>query len=159
MSNEVRLIDANALKEEVNKKNVVGRFNTLALIDNAPTVEYPDVKEIIDVIHKTIYQFFDVCIDDEETPISDKDKLLLEVNKAICNAIKALECTSQAENVIEIENTFENGRFCKTCKHYIPNADDLSERCYDCLLSNFGDKAVRENAKLWKYPNWEAEND
>ena len=36
---EVRLIDANALKEEVNKKNVVGRFNMLLLIDNAPTVE------------------------------------------------------------------------------------------------------------------------
>ena len=38
---EVRLIDANALKEEVNKKKVVGRFNTLLLIDNAPTVEIP----------------------------------------------------------------------------------------------------------------------
>lgn len=36
---EIRLIDANALKEEVNKKNVVGRFNTIMLIDNAPTVE------------------------------------------------------------------------------------------------------------------------
>ena len=35
----MRLIDADALKEEVNKKNVVGRFNTLLLIDNAPTVE------------------------------------------------------------------------------------------------------------------------
>ena len=49
------------------------------------------MREILDVIHKTIYQFFDVCGDDEETPISDKDKLLLEVNKAICNNIKALE--------------------------------------------------------------------
>ena len=33
-----RLIDADALKEELNKKRVVGRFNTLLLIDNAPTV-------------------------------------------------------------------------------------------------------------------------
>ncbi len=49
------------------------------------------MKEILDVIHKTIYQFFDVCGDDEEVPISDKDKLLLEVNKAICNNLKALE--------------------------------------------------------------------
>lgn len=39
---EVRLIDANALKEEVNKKNVVGRFNTLLLIDNAPTINTED---------------------------------------------------------------------------------------------------------------------
>lgn len=35
----MRLIDADALKEEVNKKKVVGRFNTLLLIDNAPTVD------------------------------------------------------------------------------------------------------------------------
>ena len=33
-----RLIDADALKVEVNKKNVVGRFNTILLIDNAPTI-------------------------------------------------------------------------------------------------------------------------
>lgn len=49
------------------------------------------MKEILDVIHKTIYQFFDVCGDDEEVPMSDKDKLLLEVNKAICDNLKAIE--------------------------------------------------------------------
>lgn len=48
------------------------------------------MKEILNVIHNTIYQFFDVCSDDEEVPMSDKDKLLLEVNKAICNNLKAL---------------------------------------------------------------------
>ena len=35
----MRLIDADALKEEFNKKKVVGRFNTIMLIDNAPTVD------------------------------------------------------------------------------------------------------------------------
>jgi hypothetical protein len=49
------------------------------------------MKEILKVIHDTIYQFFDVCEDDEEVPMSGKDKLLLEVNKAICNNLKALE--------------------------------------------------------------------
>ena len=49
------------------------------------------MKEILNVIHNTIYQFFDVCSDDEEVPMSDKDKLLLKVNKAICNNLKALE--------------------------------------------------------------------
>ena len=51
------------------------------------------MKEILNVIHNTIYQFFDVCNDDEEVPMSDKDKLLLEVNKAICNNLKVLEQT------------------------------------------------------------------
>lgn len=49
------------------------------------------MKEILDVIHKTIYQFFDVCDDDEKVPMSDKNKLLLEVNKAICDNLKELE--------------------------------------------------------------------
>lgn len=49
------------------------------------------MKEILDIIHKTIYQFFDVCGDDEEVPMSDKIELLLEINKAICDNLKALE--------------------------------------------------------------------
>ena len=42
--------------------------------------------EILDIIHKTIYQFIDLRY--EEEPMSDKDKLLLEVNKAICNNLR-----------------------------------------------------------------------
>ena len=49
------------------------------------------IEEIINIVHKTIYQFFDVCGDNEEVPMSNKDKMLLGVNKAICNNIKALE--------------------------------------------------------------------
>lgn len=41
----MRLIDADALKEEVNKKKVVGRFNMLLLIDNALTVDNTPIVE------------------------------------------------------------------------------------------------------------------
>lgn len=47
------------------------------------------MKEILNVIHNTIYQF--VCGDYKEVPMSDKDELLLQVNQAICNNLKALE--------------------------------------------------------------------
>lgn len=46
--------------------------------------------EVIDTIHKTIYGFFDIADDDSEEPINDKDELLLTINKAISNAVKAL---------------------------------------------------------------------
>lgn len=62
-------------------------------------------EEIIDVIHKTIYQFFDVCGDNEEVPMSDKDELLLSVNKAICNNIKALE--QPCEDAVSRKAVFE----------------------------------------------------
>lgn len=59
---------------------------------------YNEPKEaIIDVIHKTIYGFFDVVADDSEEPMSEKDKLLLEVNKAVCNAIKDMGCPHKKE--------------------------------------------------------------
>ena len=50
-----------------------------------------EIKTITDIVHKTIYTFFDVCGDDEEVPMSEKDKLLLSVNKAICKGIRELE--------------------------------------------------------------------
>lgn len=55
---------------------------------NCPTEEALPLNIILDIIHKEIYKFFDICGDDEEVPISEKDKLLLNVNKAIHNAIK-----------------------------------------------------------------------
>ena len=59
------------------------------------TIANNENSAVLDVIHKTIYQFFDVCDDEEEVPMSDKDKLLLEVNKAICNNLKMLEQKSK----------------------------------------------------------------
>ena len=53
--------------------------------------KYISEDAVIDLIHKTILTFFDFADDDDEdTPISEKDKLLLTVNKTICNAIKEM---------------------------------------------------------------------
>ena len=45
---------------------------------------------ITDIVHKTIYSFFDIADDNSEEPINEKDELLLAVNKAICNNIKGV---------------------------------------------------------------------
>lgn len=66
------------------------------------------MKEILNVIHNTIYQFIDVCSDNEEVPMSDKDKLLLEVNKAICNNLKALEQQPCDDCVRELIREFDH---------------------------------------------------
>ena len=72
-------------------------------------------KEIFDVIHKTIYQFID-GEDNVEEPMSDKDKLLLEVNKAICNNLKALEQEPKyCDRNICISNEY-NGIGCEECE-------------------------------------------
>ena len=44
----------------------------------------------IDVVHHTIYEFFDVVEDDDESPITYKDMKLLELNKSISTRIKDL---------------------------------------------------------------------
>ena len=111
------------------------------------------MKEILNVIHNTIYQFFDVCDDDEEVPMSDKDKLLLEVNKAICNNLKALEqqpcedCISREEAKKLIQGKIDdipknkdgtygsmfgqyvNGLYCaKTAISYMPSVVPQTKR-------------------------------
>ena len=63
----------------------------------------------IDVVHKSILDFFDICDDDEESPMTYKDKQLLEINKAITTQIKSLP-SAQPEIVR-----------CKDCKHGSPN--------------------------------------
>ena len=44
--------------------------------------------EILGIIHSTIYDFMNESCDDEESPLTDKDELLLSVNKATCNNLK-----------------------------------------------------------------------
>jgi hypothetical protein len=41
----MRLVDADWVINELNKKRVVGRFNTIQVINSAPTVEVPDISE------------------------------------------------------------------------------------------------------------------
>ena len=60
---------------------------------------------VIDAVHKSIFDFFDICDDDEESPMTYKDELLLEVNKAITTQIKAMP-SAQPEIIM-----------CKDCIH------------------------------------------
>ena len=43
----------------------------------------------IDIVHKSIFDFFDICDDEEESPMTYKDEKLLELNKVITTQIKA----------------------------------------------------------------------
>lgn len=59
-------------------------------LEQQPCEDCINKAEVINTIHKTIYGFFDIADDDSEEPINDKDELLLTINKAISNAVKAL---------------------------------------------------------------------
>lgn len=60
-------------------------------------------EDAIDAVHKSIFEFFDICNDDEESPMTDKDEQLLEINKAVTTRIKALQ-PAQPEEVIPHRN-------------------------------------------------------
>lgn len=65
--------------------------------------DYISKQEVLDTIHKEIYNFFPTSGDDEWIPMNEEDKLLLDVNKKICNSINNLESTTfdkKAEIVI-----------------------------------------------------------
>lgn len=68
--------------------------------------------DVIDTIHKIILGFFDICGDEEETPMSEKDELLLEVNKAIATQIKALPSVQPEPTMGQLN---ENDQSTKDC--------------------------------------------
>jgi len=57
-------------------------------------------KTAIDAVHKSIFDFFDICDDDEESPMTYRDEQLLEINKAITTRIKALP-SAQSDKTYE----------------------------------------------------------
>ena len=99
-------------------------------------------EEALKIIHETIYRYFDVCDDDEETPMSDKDKLLLEINKSICNKIKENWRMVQPEPLTDKEQRIflvAMGREEKICeevdKNYVrePYEDSLMPVCKEII--------------------------
>lgn len=87
------------------------------------------MNEILNIIHKTIYQFFDVCENDEEVHMSDKDKLLLTVNKAICNNLKALE---QKQKWIPVSERMPEEPY--GCLVTIEDEEPMTGQMFECIL-------------------------
>lgn len=51
----------------------------------------------IDTVHKTIFGFFDTDEDDSDSTMTDNDKRLLELNKAISTSLRGLPSAAQPE--------------------------------------------------------------
>lgn len=84
---------------------------------------------------KSSMVFFDVAEDDSEEPISEKDKLLLAVNKAICNGIKELP-SAQPERDIPVKPTETTNKawgiplrqaVCPKCDYYLGHVAFLGD--------------------------------
>lgn len=78
----------------------------IAVLENGKMDDVIYKQDAIDVVHKAIFDFFDICDDDEESPMTYKDEQLLELNKAITTQIKAVP----SADAIEVVR-------CKDCKH------------------------------------------
>ena len=61
-------------------------------------------QEIINIVHRTILGFFDPSLD-EEKYLTETEKTLLEVNKAICNSINELPTTVEPSCVLDEEES------------------------------------------------------
>lgn len=103
---------------------------------------------ILDVIHKTIYEFLD-----EDEVMSDKDKLLLEVNKAICNNLKALEREPNVGHWIQGGITDE----CSRCGYLnMRNGTMQYKYCPECGAKMESDVHDFDNLDLMLEELWNA---
>ena len=99
-----------------------------------------DRKSVIDVIHKAIFDFFDIVDDDDESPMTYKDEQLLTLNKAIVTKIKALPSAD-----IDLSGfsdrlwraAYERGKAevvrCKDCKHFDSGTNEDGKLFFKCL--------------------------
>ena len=81
-----------------------------------------DEQAAIAAIHREIYKFFDICEDDEESPMTYKDMRLLELNKSITKRLKDLPAVD-AVPVVR----------CKDCR--------FADAYYHCVYTNFWESA------------------
>lgn len=77
-------------------------------------------QEIINIVHRTILGFFDPSLD-EEKYLTETEKTLLEVNKAICNSINELPTAVESSCVLDEEES-------NTLRNIILKGVDLDDR-------------------------------
>lgn len=61
--------------------------------------DYIGRQDAVKATHEAIYDFFDVVDDDDEQPMTDLDKKLLEVNKSISKRIASIPTADVVEVV------------------------------------------------------------
>ena len=97
---------------------------------NVPNMDLIDRQAAIDEVHGAIYEFFDICDDDEEPPMTYQDKKLLEINKAITIRIKRLPSAEKTGRWIDsIEH---DGWFCSKCGYSISSRYGKYNYCPEC---------------------------
>lgn len=96
----MRPVDADALKEEVNKKKVVGRFNVLSLIDAAQTIPLPDFKD----------GYRQAIIDGKTNYSRPRGKWIKKVDEVGFVSYICSECGAE----IEVEDPIDD-KFCFNC--------------------------------------------
>lgn len=88
----------------------------------------------IDVVHHTIYEFFDVVEDDDESPLTYKDVKLLELNKSISTRIKDLPSAQPERKKGKWikQNPFVDTEECSLCKYNIYSKELETPFCPWC---------------------------
>ena len=91
-----------------------------------------DREKAIEAVHKSILDFFDICDDDEESPMTYRDEQLLEINKAITTRIKALP-SAQPETANIIVGKSRDGMTmwyqCDNCNEPVDENDLYCRGC------------------------------
>ena len=52
--------------------------------------DYISRQAAIELVHKVMFEFLNLCGDSDESPITEKDKAILAINKKISNRFKSL---------------------------------------------------------------------
>lgn len=106
----------------------------------------------IDAVHNVMFEFFDLCDDDEESPLTEKEKTLFAINKRLTKRIKALPSAQTIEperkkgrwimeNVVLTSNPPQYKWHCSECGRMVHGftAEVLTDYCPNCGADMRGD--------------------
>lgn len=102
--------------------------------DREPCEDAVNRQAVIHTVHKSIYEFFDTSGDYGVAPMTDMDKMLLAVNKAICNNVKGLPSVTPIPATCKDCQNWQTEWECSSGEdfHYCPMVDLNTRENFYC---------------------------
>lgn len=111
--------------EWLNVENEPTQTNDANVLNALDCVDTISRQAAIELVHHTIFDFFDIIEDNSESPMTDKDEKLLKINKAICTAIKAMPSAERRGKWIDEGIAF-------VCSECSIGSDQWTNYCPNC---------------------------
>lgn len=103
-------------------------------------------KSVIDAVHTATYRF--ICGAEDGDEMTDADELVLSINKAVCNAIKALPTAPNTHNALSALDCVERQAVINEMKDMYTAAEEWAQGAHDDDTKARAESCMATNVEL-----------